>query len=263
VVSPWVKAEAVFGADPSGKIFDHTSILKTIARRFLSNNPPYMGARYAAAADLSTVLGTSLRQPQFLPFIRYRLQFAQSQLMLDVEGANPARGVSLWQFAANGTVAQDFSFEDAGDGWVYLRSHVSNLYVTAGAYGPIVNSSGSIQATAGQPPASKAAPAGPGVFQDLKYAAPRTTLTTLSPRPEQQKWRFAQAGIAVMDRELFVVSNEAYPGLVLQPANLMQPESVSILGPPPASSGLLHPAYAWKVTSPLILDQIVSRASRP
>ena len=54
VISPWVKGGAVFGSDTLH--FDHTSILKTIARRFMSNNPPYMGARYAAAHDLSEIL---------------------------------------------------------------------------------------------------------------------------------------------------------------------------------------------------------------
>jgi hypothetical protein len=47
--------------------------------------------------------------------------------MLDVQFANPAPGAIVWQFPANGTVAQDFSFEDAGGGFVYIRSKVSNL----------------------------------------------------------------------------------------------------------------------------------------
>ena len=77
--------------------FDHTSILKTIARRFLSENPPYMGARFAAAHDLSEVIGNELRQPQFLPFIRYRLQFVRSQMLLAVSQANRAPGAELVQ----------------------------------------------------------------------------------------------------------------------------------------------------------------------
>jgi hypothetical protein len=118
------KAGAVGQAKPgavqpvTGLHFDHTSIMKTIARRFMSTSPPYLGARYAAAQDLSSVIGNQLRQPQFLPFIRYNIQFAASQIMLDVQGAVAAPGTLLWQFGANGTIAQDYSFEDAGDGFV-------------------------------------------------------------------------------------------------------------------------------------------------
>jgi hypothetical protein len=67
VISPWVNGGTVFGSDAAH--FDHTSILKTIARRFLSDHPPYLGARYAAAHDLSEVLDAQLRPGQFRPFI--------------------------------------------------------------------------------------------------------------------------------------------------------------------------------------------------
>ena len=51
VVSPWVDRGAVSTTE-----FDHTSIIKTICRRFLGQNQPDLGDRVAAAADLSTVL---------------------------------------------------------------------------------------------------------------------------------------------------------------------------------------------------------------
>jgi hypothetical protein len=51
IVSPWVDRGAV-----SNVVFDHTSIAKTVARRFMSAHPPDMGARMAAANDLSQVL---------------------------------------------------------------------------------------------------------------------------------------------------------------------------------------------------------------
>jgi phospholipase C len=57
VVSPWVERGQV-----SDVVFDHTSILKTIARRFLSTQPPDMGARVAEADDLSKVLRSTPRQ---------------------------------------------------------------------------------------------------------------------------------------------------------------------------------------------------------
>jgi phospholipase C len=57
VISPWVDRGAV-----SNVVFDHTSIAKTIARRFMSANPPDMGERMAAANDLSKVLRSTVRQ---------------------------------------------------------------------------------------------------------------------------------------------------------------------------------------------------------
>jgi phospholipase C len=56
VISPWVEAGKV-----TNVVFDHTSIIKTIARRFLNARPPDMGERVAAANDLSAVLQTTAR----------------------------------------------------------------------------------------------------------------------------------------------------------------------------------------------------------
>jgi phospholipase C len=56
VVSPWVARGGV-----SSEVFDHTSVLETIARRFLSSHPPDMGERMVAAKDLSTVLQPTAR----------------------------------------------------------------------------------------------------------------------------------------------------------------------------------------------------------
>lgn len=57
VISPWVER-----AKTTDVVFDHTSILKTIARRFLSARPPDMGERVAQANDLSKVLRSTARQ---------------------------------------------------------------------------------------------------------------------------------------------------------------------------------------------------------
>lgn len=266
VISPWIGASTVFGHDatatpgadggahPSGGgthaagaalHFDHTSILKTIARRFLSADPPYMGARFAGAQDLSSVIGAQLRQPQFRPFIRYRLEYTGSAMMLDVQFANRAAGTMLWQFPANGTVAQDFSFEDAGDGFVYIRSYVSNLYVTVQIPDPVVTVGGS-PATA---PELR-------LIEDAKYAPSDLELPERG--PALQRWKLTPASITVLDRDLYVISNEAHPGLVLQPTDPTQAEAPVVLGAPGTSTGIHHEQKAWKVTSPLLSDQVVS-----
>jgi len=51
VVSPWVAP-----GQASHVVFDHTSIIKTISRCFMSADPPDMGERVAAANDLSAVI---------------------------------------------------------------------------------------------------------------------------------------------------------------------------------------------------------------
>jgi hypothetical protein len=243
VISPWVRPGSVFGYDsdltnpvppsPSsggtsiarrsasigrGLHFDHTSILKTIARRFLSTNPPYMGARYAAANDLSVVVGSQLHQPQFLPFITYRLQFVQSQMMLNaIKLPDPDPGAVVWQVPFEGTVVQDFSFEDADNGFVYIRSHVGNRYVTAQTANVVV-----------------------------------TDVTTASPGA---KWKLSPVSSSVLDRNLFVISNQAYPSMVLQPSNRASESSVVLAAS--GGGGGLHGANpnAWKVTSPVLNDQ--------
>jgi phospholipase C len=253
VVTPWVGAGAVFGHDapfkqngqggfeggavpsaPAGADvvhdgslhFDHTSILKTIVRRFMSDNPPYLGPRYAAAHDLSEVVGNELRQPQFLPFIRYNLKFS-STMMLAVQDGNPSRGTRLCQAAREDWAAQDFSFEDAGDGFVFIRGHVSNLYVTVREPGP-------------------AGDGDPEVFQDVKYAGPT------GPRPEQQRWRLNPISPSVTQRTSFVVVSEAYPEKLLQPADSTQPASPVVVRAVDHVVGPLTGRYAWDVRSPLL-----------
>ena len=166
VVSPWVAGGTVFGNDsntsgPAGPAtyFDHTSILKTIARRFLNgstptNPPPDMGARYAAANDLSSIISSQPRTSPFLPFIAYNLVFSASQKRLEVQDANAAPGTILLQDDPQGTVAQQFSFEDAGNGYFYIRTHTGSLYLTVDV-----------------PPPGSGTPQSYSVKQDVKYTA--------------------------------------------------------------------------------------------
>ena len=213
-----------------------------------------MGARFAAAHDLSEVLGNQLRQPQFLPFIRYRLQFLRSQMLLAVSQANRAPGTQLLQSPRDETIAQDFSFEDAGNGFVYIRSHVSNLYVTVRA--PDVVTAATASAGAPVAPSADSTPPGPGIIQDLKYAPTHVIVIVVgTKRPELQKWKLSPVGITVLDRNMYVISNEAYPNLFLQPAEPSQPGSPLVLGDAGGSGGVHRvPPNTWRVTSPLISD---------
>ncbi len=195
VVSPWVKGGTVFGSDTLH--FDHTSILKTIARRFMSDNPPYMGARYEAAHDLSEILDDQLRPEQFRPFIPYTLVCVASQMNLDVQAASTAIGAALWQYTPNAIEdAQSFRFEDAGDGFVYIRTF-AGLYVTADAAPDPLTGPG----------------ATPGIKQDVKYAPGPLG----SQHPDLQRWSFASSPISVADPTNFTISCAAVPGKVLQP----------------------------------------------
>jgi phospholipase C len=236
VVSPWVRPGSVFGHDASpashGKAlhFDHTSILKTIARRFLSAAPPYLGARYAAASDLSAVLGNQPHRPQFRPFIKHNLRFTASQLMLEVKLGSPAPGTILWQSAANGTAAQDFSFEDADEGYVYIRSKVSNLYLTVlepADRGPLT------------------------VVQDVKFRPCTSGAAKTEHRTALQRWKVTPAGISEFTRHDHVISSEAHPHLHLRPGQPDQPQSPIVLGQP-SDGGPGNQPDVWRITSPLL-----------
>lgn len=261
VISPWIKAGTVFGRDgvvtgggggdtgstgnhapvlPSSLYFDHTSILKTIARRFMSSNPPYMGARFAAASDLSAVVGSELRTSQFLPFIPYNLVYGASQKRLDVQGGSSAPGTILWQFDPNTTPAQEFSFEDAGSGFVYIRTHTGRLYVTVDVKTPAIPN---------QPL---------GIKEDVKYPANTVSNTQ---NPDYQRWKLGASGISIPNANNFTISNAAFPGQVLQPSGgSLNSGTPVILGAPTSGAGGANVLKnAWHVTSPLLPgDQIVT-----
>jgi phospholipase C len=206
VITPWVKNGSVFGHDGSvqtgggigtvgndGDVsnnlilqqqsfhFDHTSILKTIARRFMSNNPPYMGARYAAAHDLSEVLTNTAQNSQFLPFIPYTMVYHSLNLTLDV--------ASLILDPATPALEQNFRFEDAGGGFFYIRA-LGNLYLT-------------VEVPTG-------ASTGPGTSLTVAAAA------KLSPASGLQRWKMSSSSM-IVENTAFTVSPESFPDKALQP----------------------------------------------
>jgi phospholipase C len=263
LISPWVGAGAVFGSDaapvpahPKQRAdlhFDHTSLLRTIARRFMSANPPYLGARYAAANDLSSVVGNTKRQTQFLPFLRHNFQFSASQQMLGVKDASPAPGAPLWQLPADGTAAQEFSFEDAGNGLWYIRSNVSNLYLTVQAPTTAQVAAEPAAQAGAVGPVPVPQPIPPSVIQDVKVvpgvtSAQTAEVTTDLPAVARQKWILRPVSSA-LGPDLFLIGSEAAPGLVLMPADSTQSGPVVLhavpLGAPPGTG-------AWKVTSPAL-----------
>jgi phospholipase C len=260
VISPWVAPGSVFGQDGTGEStpvhrgdlhFDHTSILKTIARRFMSADPPYLGARYAAANDLSAVIGTRKQQSLFRPFIRYNFEYSASQLMLGVKDADPAPGAPLWQLPVDGTAAQDFSFEHAGDGSFYIRSNVSNLYLTVPGTSPLLTGDDEAAGVAseGVPPIISPPPPPIAVIQDVKHV-PGTTqgeLIVNPPSVARQKWLFVPGPIA----DQFTIMSLAVPGKELQPAKPGQPGPV-VLGNRSLPSGSTISLHLWKITSPLL-----------
>jgi len=233
LISPWIKAGSVFGSDDLH--FDHTSILKTISRRFLTNNYPFLGARYAAAHDLSEVLDDQIHTPQFRPFIPYILVCGASKMCLDVRGASTAIGGLVWQYMPNGTDAQKFRFEDAGDGYFYLRT-LAGLYLTANQ----------TELTAGGVGGPAAAV---GVIQDRKYTA---GLPIVTHKPDAQRWRFTSSAVVALHSNEFTISCAAYPGKVLQPADGSTASGTAVvLGHP--SHHLAHAIpNPWVVSSPLL-----------
>jgi phospholipase C len=243
IVSPLVSPGSVFGGDglldsgvevpDKAKLaprvtsavgslhFDHTSILKTIARRFLSTNPPYLGARYAEAHDLSAVLLPAAHTSQFLPFIPYTLTCIASGKRLDVQGASTAPGALLWQYDANDTEAQQFSFEEAGGGFFFIRTHTGNLYLTAD---PSL-----------------------AVHQQPKNSAAL----------DFQRWRLTASTIALAGHHEVEISNVAIPKKFLQPSGASQSSGVAVVLGDSKAAHLGMIRNPWRVSSPLISEQLV------
>lgn len=202
--------------------FDHTSILKTIARCFLSSEPPYLGARYAAAHDLSAIMTTSPRSSQFRPFIPYTLVYAKSGKGLEVQQGGYSPGTRLWQDDPDPSMAsQRFRLEDAGDGYWYLRTHVGTMYVTAD-------------------PTT-------GIVQEPKYATDGS-----GGDPDTQRWKLTP-GITPVSG--FTIRNAGSPAKTMQPDGDSENAGVAIaLGDPAEAVGDVHVPNAWHVTSPLLPD---------
>ena len=233
VVSPWVKPGTVFGHDAINELekqqpalyFDHTSILKTIARRFLSANPPFMSARYADANDLSMVLGNELYSPAFRPFIPYNFLYAKWQMRMEVEGGQSTPGTVIVQRTAIDSIAQNFSFEDAGGGYFRIRTHTGNLYLT-------VDDS-------------------LNVFQDVKYTAHGASSRN---KPDRQRWQFVKNGL-VVDDAAYAISSAHYRGKVLQPLGNGQLAGLPLVVSDPETIHRVNQVpNAWLITSPLIGD---------
>ena len=93
----------------------------------------------------------------------------------------------MWQLPTDGSAAQDFSFEDAGNGFLYIRSHVSGLYLTLNAALPASAAGDGPDAAAGAPgpvpvPTSRADP-DPVVIQDVKFVPGTTSAAPASEPP--------------------------------------------------------------------------------
>ncbi len=233
-VSPWVKAGSVFGHNGTEEIvhFDHTSILKTIARRFMSKNPPYMGARYAAANDLTPILSQAIRRSRFLPFVGYNLVYIPPVMRLNAEGGN-STGLITARFNPDQTNDQKFSFEQY-EGFVYIRTNCSNLYLTV----DIPDSGNTI------PPAD-----GFGIKQDVKYEGAQALIDPVKFNISYQLWKFTPLDATEAGKNAFIITNAFFPTLILRPLDISQNATPIILG----NKATDYPApNTWAVSSPLI-----------
>jgi phospholipase C len=236
-ISPRIEAGSVFGHDQNGSgttlYFDHTSILKTIARRFMSKNPPYMGPRYAAANDLTAVLASSPRKWQFLPFVKYNITYNASEMRINVEGGNPTPGPLTGRFNLTETDEQRFSFEQIGT-HVYIRTHCGSLYVTADiSAGNVGNAQAGVF----------------GIKHDVKYDDGLALVDPKKFNAKYQRWKFTPLGTSDADKNLYIITSDYYPNKILQPLDIRQNATPLVLAPKPKS---LSAANAWVVSGPLL-----------
>ena len=143
-------------------------------------------------------------------------------------GASTAAGTDLWQYTQNGTEAQNFRFEDAGGGFLRIRT-LAGLYVTA-------------DATAGVHAATL------NIKQDVKYAPGSKGAHD----PNLQRWRFAPPTIVAANPTDFTISCAGVPGKVLQPLNGGAASETAVVLAAPSSHLPIEIPNPWNVTSPLL-----------
>ena len=61
----------------------------------------------------------------------YKFQNVNSGLMLDVDDGKAQNGRNVWQWTSNKTNAQNWILENAGNGYVYIRTALGNYYLDA------------------------------------------------------------------------------------------------------------------------------------
>jgi Ricin-type beta-trefoil lectin domain-like len=168
----------------------------------------------------------------FRLFIPYTLVCGASKMCLDVQSASLDVGAPLWQCSPNGTDAQSFRFEDAGNGFFYIRT-LAGMYVTANP-----------------PRRIDRGPKGTGhIKQDVKYEA-----SPMVPKsPDLQRWKLTSSSIVAINQSSYTISCAAYPGKVLQPAGGSTASGVAVvLGDPATTHSPMVIPNSWSVTSPLL-----------
>ena len=141
--------------------------------------------------------------------------FNPSKMMMNVANSSAIAGAAVWQFTKNGTLAQDFSFEDAASGgWTYIRTNCGALYITVDANNFAIK-------------------------QDVKYKAADIKL---------QLWKLTALGTTGADKNSFVIVNDLFQNKILQPANLQSGAQLVLVDRPKTITA----ANTWLVTCPLI-----------
>ena len=121
-----------------------------------------------------------------------------------------APGACLQQADPNDLIAQQFSFEDAGGGFFYVRTHTGNLYLTTDDT--------------------------LAVMQQPKYRMDASTGG--ANRANLQRWRLAPDLTLGSDRTRFTIRNAAFPVNTLQPSGGGAASGTPVvLGDPQAAPG--------------------------
>jgi phospholipase C len=97
VISPWVGKQVAYGSQQN-VVFDHTSILKTIIKRFCTppvGPPPKVTARVTAANDLGVLLTETKPRTDCTPIAELPFTIAWEDRFMLVESKAPELGVRL------------------------------------------------------------------------------------------------------------------------------------------------------------------------
>lgn len=92
------------------------------------------GGSTANGANVQLWGNTNVKQQKFEMLYNqqlktYTIKAIHSNKVLDVAGAGTTNGTNVWQYESNGTEAQQWILEEAGDGYFYIISKGNGLYL--------------------------------------------------------------------------------------------------------------------------------------
>lgn len=143
----------------------------------------------------------------------YTIINKSTNLVWNVKDNSSSAGASIWQYHINASNPQQFTFEDAGGGYYYIRTK-AGLYVTAKQTMAVAVHPDM------EPPINPLAPlSNVSIKQERKYQPPATPQPMVNPKdPKYQKWKLVKSQSQWDSGDFLHLVNAGFPRHVLKAA---------------------------------------------